>query len=146
MASKPEVKLSVLAVLLVAVGYVHFSVRRWAAGRVMGRLLAEIKDPDLQANFTRAFRKNSRWWRTMFRRNPVGWGRGSMRCLSRVTDDVNAYIQKLNDEYTNPSGDGDRPQEAFEERARKTTLSPDVADEDREKSGEEAPGIGEAQG
>ena len=68
------------------------------------RLLAEVKDPDLHPNYKRAFHKNSRWWRTIFWPNPAGWGKRTAARLEKVLDDSNAYIQKLNDEYTNPSG------------------------------------------
>jgi hypothetical protein len=72
--------------------------------KVSARLLAEIKDPDLHPNYKRAFRKNSRWWRPVLWPNPAGWGKRTAASLEKVSDDSNAYIQKLNDEYTNPSG------------------------------------------
>ena len=93
-----------IAILLIIVGYVHFSIRRWAAKKVSARLLAEVKDPDLHPNYKRAFRKSSRWWRSLFWPNPAGWGKRTAARLEKVLDDSNAYIQKLNDEYTNPSG------------------------------------------
>ena len=62
------------------------------------------KDPDLHPNYQRAFRKSSRWWRSLFWPNPAGWGKRTAARLEKVLDDSNAYIQKLNDEYTNPSG------------------------------------------
>jgi predicted GTPase len=93
-----------IGILLAIVGYVHFSIRRWGAKKVCARLLAEVKDPDLHPNYQRAFHKNSRWWRTIFWPNPAGWGKRTAARLEKVLDDSNAYIQKLNDEYTNPSG------------------------------------------
>jgi hypothetical protein len=67
-------------------------------------LLAEVKDPDLQANYARAFKKNSHWYRSLLMRKPAGWGRRAQRRLAKVLEDTNTYIQKLNDMYTNPSG------------------------------------------
>ncbi|CAB1058890.1 FIG00807778: hypothetical protein [Olavius sp. associated proteobacterium Delta 1] len=95
-----------LAILLALIGFVHFRIRRWGTKKVSARLLAEIKDPDLHPNYKRAFRKNSRWWRTIYWPNPAGWGKRTAARLEKVLDDSNAYIQKLNDEYTNPSGSG----------------------------------------
>jgi len=95
---------STLAILLAMVGYVHFRIRRWAAKKVSAKLLAEIKDPDLHPHYQLAFRKNSRLWRSLFWPNPAGWGKRTAASLEKVLDDSNAYIQKLNDEYTNPSG------------------------------------------
>jgi hypothetical protein len=95
---------STIAILSASAGYVHLRIRRWGARRASARLLAEIKDPDLHPNYKQAFRKNSRWWRTIFWPNPAGWGKRTAARLDKILDDSNAYIQKLNDEYTNPSG------------------------------------------
>jgi len=105
-----------LAVLIVVAVYVHFSIRRWAARKVKNKLLAEIKDPDLHANYKRAFHKSSRWWRSLFLPNPSGWGKRTAAGLEQVVEDSNAYIQKLNDEYTNPSGE-DKRELSIEEQA-----------------------------
>jgi hypothetical protein len=94
----------ILAGLLVFVGYVHFSLRNWTAQKVMKKLLQEVQQPDLKANYIQAFRKSSRWYRSLLFRKPSGWGgRTSMR-LEKVLEDSNAYIQKLNNTFTNPSG------------------------------------------
>ncbi len=93
-----------LVVLLALAGYVHFSIRRWAAKKVSAKLLTEVKDPGLHPNYQRAFRKSSRWWRSLFWPHPAGWSKRTADRLEKVLDDSNAYIQKLNDEYTNPSG------------------------------------------
>jgi hypothetical protein len=65
-------------------------------------------DPAIAAllpNYARAFRKNSRWFRSVLRRNPAGWGRRTARRLAQVAEDAQQYVQKLNDMYTNPSGE-----------------------------------------
>jgi len=98
-----QISLAVLLLLIAA--YVHFSVRKWTAKRVARKLLKEVEDPDLHPNFERAFKKNSRWFRTLFRRQPAGWGKRTHRRLLKVVEDTNVYIQNLNDMYTNPSGD-----------------------------------------
>jgi hypothetical protein len=95
---------SVIAALLIMVGYIHYRIRRWAAEKIVAKLLAEIKDEDLHPNYQRAFRKSSRWWRSLFWPNPAGWRKSTAARLEKVLDESNAYIQKLNDEYTNPSG------------------------------------------
>jgi hypothetical protein len=93
-----------ITILLAIAGYVHFRIRRWAVKKVSARLLAEVKDTDLQPNYKLAFRKNSRWWRTILWPNPAGWGKRTAARLEKISDDSNAYIQKLNDDFTNPSG------------------------------------------
>jgi len=93
-----------IAVILALAGYVHYSIRGWAAKKVSAKLLAEVANPDLHSNYRGVFRKSARWWRSIFWPNPAGWGRRTAARLEKVLDDSNAYIQKLNDEYTNPSG------------------------------------------
>ncbi len=93
-----------IIMLLTAVGYAHLRIRRWAAAKVAAKLLAGVEDTDLHSNYRQAFRQNSRWWRSLFWPTPAGWGKRTAARLEKVLDDSNAYIQKLNDEYTNPSG------------------------------------------
>ena len=97
-------KYGAIFALLAAVAYVHFRIRRWASQKVTTKLLKEVKNPDLHINYKRAFHKSSRWWRSIFLPKPAGWGRRTAERLEQVLEDSNAYIQKLNDEYTNPSG------------------------------------------
>jgi len=123
-------RLGLLALLVLLFGYVHFSIRRLTADYVSRKLLADVKDPDLQANYTRAFKKNSRWYRSLLKRKPTGWGRRAQRRLAKVLEDTNTYIQKLNDMYTNPSGNQDgqpeaRPLAAEQTQADDTSGSPD---------------------
>ena len=98
------IKYGSAVLILVIAGYAHIRIRRWAAHKVINKLLVQIKDSDLHANYKLAFRKSSRWWRSIFLPNPAGWGRRTSARLEKVLEDSNAYIQKLNDEYTNPSG------------------------------------------
>ncbi len=115
-----------IAILLAIVGYVHFRIRRWAAKKISSRLLTEVKDPDLHPNYQRAFRKSSRWWRSLFWPNPAGWGKRTAARLEKVLDDSNAYIQKLNDEYTNPSG-RDQVATGIEQQAPEDSQRPDFS-------------------
>ena len=119
------VKYGALAVLIFAAVYAHYSIRRWAARRVQKKLLAEIKDPDLIANYKQALHKSSRWWRSLFLPNPAGWGRRTAARLDQVVEDSNAYIQKLNDEYTNPSGE-EKSELSIEEQAAENSRRRDL--------------------
>ena len=118
-------KYGTLAVLIFAAGYAHYNIRRWAARRVQKKLLAEIKDPDLVANYKQALHKSCRWWRSLFLPNPAGWGRRTAGKLDQVVEDSNAYIQKLNDEYTNPSGE-EKSELSIEEQAAENSRRRDL--------------------
>ena len=109
-------KYGTLAFGVAVAGYAHFSIRRWAAAKVKKKLLAEIKDPDLISSYQRALHKSSRWWRSLFFPNPAGWGRRTADRLLQVVEDSNAYIQKLNDEFTNPSGE-EKSEPSMEQQA-----------------------------
>jgi hypothetical protein len=97
-------KLGILAAVVLLIVYVHFWIRRRTANYVSRKVLADIKDPDLRASYARAFKKNCRWYRILWKRKPAGWSRRTQRRLAKVLEDTNTYIQKLNDMYTNPSG------------------------------------------
>jgi hypothetical protein len=95
----------ILVGLLVIAGYAHFGLRNWTAQKVIKKLLTEVNNSDLKINYTQAFRKSSRWSRSLIFRKPSGWGRRTLMRLEKVLEDSNAYIQKLNNTYTNPSGE-----------------------------------------
>jgi Dynamin family len=104
-AQNNYIKYGAIGILLIAAGYVHFSIRRWSAKKIIHKLISEVKNAELHPNYRRALRKSSRWWRSLLLPNPAGWGKNTAARLEKVLDDSNAYIQKLNDEYTNPSGE-----------------------------------------
>lgn len=101
-------KYGIISILILVAGYIHFAVRRWSAHAMTRNLLREVKDPDQIDNYTRAFRKNSRWWRSLFYFQPSGWGSRTRSRLLKVLEDTSAHIEKLNDMYTNPSGEDRR--------------------------------------
>jgi hypothetical protein len=98
-------KYGILGISVLAAGYAHLRIRRWSANKIMHKLLLKVKNTEHHPNYLRAFRKSSRWWRSIFLPNPAGWGKSTSARLEKVLEDSNAYIQKLNDEYTNPSGE-----------------------------------------
>jgi hypothetical protein len=101
----PFVKALLLTCLAAAAVYLHFTLRGWAGQRVARRMANDQAIGALLPNYTRAFRKNSRWFRSVLRRNPAGWNRRTGRSLAQVVEDAQQYVQKLNDMYTNPSGE-----------------------------------------
>jgi len=59
---------------------------------------------DFADNIANAFRKNTRFWRSIFSKQPVGWGQHAKRQIAAVLAEANGYVQTLNDKFTNPSG------------------------------------------
>jgi hypothetical protein len=120
LADYPTVRFMLLAVAACAAGYVHFSIRRWASARAAGRFARDTKVREFWPNYARAFRKNTRWFRSIFRRRPAGWGRTTSRNLHRLVEESLQYVQQLNDQYTNPSGEAPDPSGCAEPGARRT--------------------------
>ena len=94
-------------IALLLLGWGHFSLRGFLAKRLIAKVAPEIKNRDKRENYVQAFVKNTRWWRPLLKRNPSGWSKAAERRLNRITEDSNTYIQKLNDAFTDPSGDAD---------------------------------------
>jgi hypothetical protein len=114
--ANPWLKWGLVMVVVLGAGAVHFWVRKWTAARVSHRLLESIPERESVPQYARAFRKNSRWWRSVFRMEPTGWSRRKAARLKKVVDDANGYIQRLNDVYTRPSGQQAPHDEALVER------------------------------
>ena len=108
---------SILAVVLVVFG-LHLTIKNLAA-RSMGASLARHGGKlSIRGNLARAFQRNTRPWRSIFNRSPVGWGHFSRKRLKQVIEDADNYVQTLNDRFTNPSGD-DLPRETATEEGEK---------------------------
>ena len=103
-SANPWIGIGLAGVAVALAAYVHMRVRRWAGRTCAEKLLANVGEKDLKANFMRAFMKNTRWWRSIFRRKPAGWNRRNKARLARVVAESNGYVQTLNDVYANPAG------------------------------------------
>ncbi len=86
-----------LAILLIAI---HFFVRKFIARWMASTLEEGITDQYVRSGFLH----NTRWWRSLARPFIVGWNRSAREKLLDIKNRANVFIQKLNDEYTNPSG------------------------------------------
>ena len=85
--------------------YLHFKARKIAARRISSQMDGQFA-PGLELDRVRnAFLHNTRPWHSFFRKSPVGWGNRSYQRLQRVIDAANHYVQRLNDTFTDPSGD-----------------------------------------
>ena len=97
----------ILATLLILIAVAaHVGIRRLAAKSLTPWICRQQKDEGLSGDLAEAFGRNTRPWRPIFVRNPVGWGSGVRRRLHKITEDCDSYVQTLNDRFTNPSGDG----------------------------------------
>ena len=126
--------------VLLAGGYLHYRLRRRAAAWVIRKRLARFSDPIITANYTRAYRKNSSWYRSIFFRRPNGWSRRNRRQLTRLLEGADAAIGRLNDAFTSPSGapvtqNGDSPGAEVENGGAEESVDGVQAGSDGEKAG-----------
>jgi hypothetical protein len=89
---------SVFVVFLAAVA-LHFYSRSLIRNRMVKRMQTGGDE-----TYLRAFEKNTRVWRSLFRSQPVGWGRRAKRRIGAVLVAASDQVQKLNDQFTNLSG------------------------------------------
>ncbi|ETW94536.1 MAG: hypothetical protein ETSY1_34440, partial [Candidatus Entotheonella factor] len=104
-----------LGAALVLAGYIHFAIRRLAADQVIAKLKKQVHDMremDFADSIANAFRKNTRFWRSIFHKQPVGWGPHAKRQVAAILAEANGYVQALNDKFTNPSGADDATRES----------------------------------
>jgi GTPase Era involved in 16S rRNA processing len=90
----------VLAIVVIIFVLIHFLIRGLMA-RIYARGLAQ---EGYYGNLRNAFLKNTQWWRSIFSRSIVGWSHKAQKKISQLRDSADNFIQKLNDQYTNPSG------------------------------------------
>ncbi len=92
---------AVLIAAIVMAGTVHF----WARGMMTRRIARGLPEAygEVDLDLRAAFLKGTRWFRTIFRRAPVGWSRRTAARLQVIRDTVAGHIQNLNDRYADPS-------------------------------------------
>ncbi|MFQ5645042.1 MAG: dynamin family protein [Thiogranum sp.] len=96
---------SLAAVVMAAalVFYLHFSARGWAAKKVLQEISGRYSEEEGE-RMARAFKRNTRVWRSIFDPDPAGWSRRNRRALKRIVANANQLVQVLNDRFTDPSG------------------------------------------
>ena len=104
MKATPALLWGTIAILVLFLGWVHFRIRRLAAWWVSTRARKALRHDEFVENYLAAFAKNTRFFRSIFLRNPVGWKSRSKAKLKQVMVNAGGYVQKLNDTFTNPSG------------------------------------------
>jgi len=91
------------AVILFLIYLLHQFIRSKLANGIAKKLNTE----DSFGNIANAFRKSTRWWRSIFSSTPAGWGNSVRKKLDAIRSDIDNYVQSLNDQYTSPAGKKD---------------------------------------
>jgi hypothetical protein len=90
-------------VILATLAGIHCLSRSWASQSMNTYIKRHHKDD--AERLSRAFRKNSSIWRSIFDIKAAGWGCGTSNRIQNIISAADHYVQKLNDQYTHPSGD-----------------------------------------
>lgn len=98
------------AIIAIVVTFgIHFTFKnklgKWDAKRL------EKTRPDI-AN---ALSYNNRFWRGMFHKHPRGWSKRNRRGLERIVKASKNAIQKLTDQFVDPSGKSNEPAQTLSE-------------------------------
>lgn len=99
MVLKPLAFLPHIGLLLLLLLVVHLLVKI-AVSRRMARSM-ELTDDDPYIN---AFRRNTRPWSSIFSTRISGWNKATRKKVVDVIDHSSMFVQRLNDQFTNPSG------------------------------------------
>ncbi|SFL11571.1 Dynamin family protein [Nitrosomonas aestuarii] len=101
-----------LLVLLGGLGFIHFTIRRRVANKIKKKLVQKMgSDHETCKQYTQAFSKSTAAYRSMLFKKPAGWNEVTEQTIDEIIDESNDYIQELNDQFTNPSGnDGENAQ------------------------------------
>ena len=83
---------------------IHFLSRKIVRQRILKKLGNALQAGPERDRLLRAFKKNTRFWRSIFDVKPAGWGHFGRKRVQRTLDDADRYIQSLNDRFTDPSG------------------------------------------
>jgi hypothetical protein len=114
LAASPIWQVITGSLVLAALVYMHFSVRKLAARQVIKTMQREMGDHEYADNYANAFMKNARYLRSLFMNEPSGWSKAARQHLHEILSDANVHVQRLNDAFTNPSGKKQTPQTAPE--------------------------------
>ena len=99
--------LAIATFLVISVFYIHFSIRRFVANKLLQKLADEIgNDHEIYKQYMQAFNKSTAAHRPMFLKGPAGWNEVAQQTIDEIINEANDYIQELNDQFTNPSGNG----------------------------------------
>lgn len=97
----------IAAFALMGIIYVHFSIRSTVANGLLRKLGKELgNDHETFKQYLHAFNRSTAAYRPMLLKNPAGWNETTQQTIDEIINEANDYIQALNDQFTNPSGNG----------------------------------------
>ena len=93
--------ISAIILALLVLFLLHILVRNFVAKWVA----KSLPDEDLSGSIRLGFLRNTRWWQPLVRPFVVGWNKHARKKIAEIHEAADIFVQKLNDDYTNPSGE-----------------------------------------
>jgi hypothetical protein len=115
-------KIGTVGLGLALIYTLHLLMRKSVAKSVIKRIDQDYEQEQERVGLKSAFVKNTAAIHSLFRPEPVGWGAGAQRRIRSIVDSADGFVQKLNDKYTLPSGNGGKDE----------FINPRIADEEEE--------------
>ncbi len=84
--------------------FIIVGIHYWARSIAAKAVIKKLGSFDGTGNIVNAFLKNTRYFRSVFSKNPVGWGRYSKKVVCNVRNDADTMVKTLNDKYSDPLG------------------------------------------
>ena len=104
LALEKPVYLLLTGLVVAGVGlYLHFVARRRAEAKVLAETRRDY-DEEEAVRLSRAFKRNTTLWRSIFDPDPAGWTKRNRKSLKAIINSANHLVQSLNDRFTDPSG------------------------------------------
>ncbi|MBK1647091.1 dynamin family protein [Rhabdochromatium marinum] len=82
----------------------HFGVRKLTVLTLLPGIKKKALAARMPGDPVGAFLRNTRDWRPLITGKPVGWNNWSEGRIAKVLHDCEAYVQSLNERFTNPKG------------------------------------------
>lgn len=88
--------------------FIHINISNLMSSGILRGLRYEVGNERIAKMLSGAFRRNTGFMRSLFMplgsSKPTGWHDSSRGQVHKVLADVNLYVRRLNDRFTNPSG------------------------------------------
>ncbi|PID50112.1 MAG: dynamin family protein [Proteobacteria bacterium] len=94
--SEPMTLGVVIIIPLAILVFMHFVIR----GKVANRLAGTLNEKEPYGNLQAAFRKSTSFLRSIFQKNPAGWGSRARNRLDEIRYGADRLIQRMNDHFT----------------------------------------------
>lgn len=92
--------------IVIVLIWIYAQIKKRAAIKIIKTIPVSTSDlgAERREGMTNAFTRNTGFWNSIFRTSPVGWGWRSKNALRKVLSNADRYVQELNNNYTDPSG------------------------------------------